>query len=145
MVLLVKCAPVSSRRSCNGSSHQMCFSSIQRPSLNSLISVSETFQIKQKHKRKKGLMAVANDYRAQAITQNCLKVLDLKVNYCGVQPTKFCLLHFDLNLNLQERNNLSFSTSHAQMRLSLFSFPKHRIVQKQKLKVSWGTHIEPIA
>ena len=35
-------------------------------------------------KEKKGLMAVANDYRAQAITQNCLKVLDLKVNYCGV-------------------------------------------------------------
>ena len=87
--LLVKCALATRRQNCDGSQQQMFFN-IQ-VTLNSLISGSETFQLKQKQKRKKikRLMAVVNVYQAQAITPNCFKVVDLKVTNCMVELTEF--------------------------------------------------------
>ena len=37
-----------------------------------------------KEKKIKSLMPVVNDYRVQKVTQNCFKVLDLKVSNCVV-------------------------------------------------------------
>ena len=48
-------------------------------------------------------MAVVNDYRVQKVTQNCFKVLDLKVSNCVVYEVFLhFLLYFGQNLNFMK-------------------------------------------